>query len=90
MSLSRLAAVTAALLLFSGTATVIAQCGGPATPVVASPVLPTATAPTQWRIVALPGTRFVQPAPSAVRGQRDCCKRKDPYCCPQRFCCIGN
>ncbi|MBA4066935.1 MAG: hypothetical protein C0501_25155 [Isosphaera sp.] len=51
------------------------------------PLLPTASAPAPGRAVTGPAVRAAQPAPDGGRGQRDCCKRKDPSCCPQRYCC---
>ncbi len=45
-------------------------------------------APTFGRVVTSPAVRVVQPSTFTARGQRDCCKRNNPSCCPQRYCCI--
>lgn len=44
--------------------------------------------PTFGRVVTGPAVRVVQPSTSATRGKQDCCKRNNPSCCPQRYCCI--
>jgi hypothetical protein len=92
VTLSRLsAAAVVSAALFGGARYAVAQCRPAATLIVtpAPTAVPNSVVASEWsgRPVILTGQRPVRSVPTGSRGQRDCCKRKDPSCCPQRYCC---